>query len=123
MPEAVALEIPAAAEVEVEEEEEEEGSPSPPVVARVPPRIRRRLLLRHRGGAPATAEEIEAKLREADLRRQVGRCDLSAHPARRFRDLVLWVFFFVFLGDLIVVLVGGLGASVQFMSIYVSSGW
>ncbi|EEC73401.1 hypothetical protein OsI_07654 [Oryza sativa Indica Group] len=69
VPEAVALEIPAAAEAE-EEVEEEEGSPSPPVVARVPPRIRRRLLLRHRGGAPATAEEIEAKLRDADLRRQ-----------------------------------------------------
>lgn len=95
VPEAVALEIPAAAEAE-EEVEEEEGSPSPPVVARVPPRIRRRLLLRHRGGAPATAEEIEAKLREADLRRQVGRCDLSEHPARRFRDLVLWFFFSCF---------------------------
>uniref|UniRef100_A0A0E0CLZ1 T-complex protein 11 n=1 Tax=Oryza meridionalis TaxID=40149 RepID=A0A0E0CLZ1_9ORYZ len=65
--EAVAVEIPAAAEAEAEVEE---GSPSPPVMARVPPRIRRRLLLRRRGGAPATAEEIEAKLRDADLRRQ-----------------------------------------------------
>ena len=64
VPEAVALEIPAAAE---------EGSPPP---ARVPPRIRRRLL-RARGGAGGgapTAEEIEAKLSEAHLRRQVGLC-------------------------------------------------
>jgi hypothetical protein len=59
VPEAVALEIPA-----------EEGSPA----ARVPPRIRRRLAqARESGvGVPATAEEIEAKLRHAHLRRQVG---------------------------------------------------
>ncbi|OEL24501.1 hypothetical protein BAE44_0014485 [Dichanthelium oligosanthes] len=60
VPEAVALEIPA----------EEEGSPPR---ARVPPRIRRRLLrARDSGGRAPTAEEIEAKLREAHLRRQVG---------------------------------------------------
>uniref|UniRef100_A0A0D9VH30 T-complex protein 11 n=1 Tax=Leersia perrieri TaxID=77586 RepID=A0A0D9VH30_9ORYZ len=58
VPEAVALEIPAT---------EEEGSP--PVAREPPPRIRRRLL-QSRGGAPATAEEIEAKLREAHVRRQ-----------------------------------------------------
>lgn len=67
MPVAVALEIPAAAE-EV----------SPPPAARVPPRIRRRLLLAREGGSGGgralTAEEIEAKLREAHLRRQVGSC-------------------------------------------------
>lgn len=59
VPEAVALDIPA-----------EEGSP----VARVPRRIRRRLLQARESSAdaPATAEEIEAKLRDAQLRRQVG---------------------------------------------------
>ncbi|CAL4887331.1 unnamed protein product [Urochloa decumbens] len=58
--EAVALEIPAA----------EEGSS--PSHARVPPRIRRRLLRARDGGGgkERTAEEIEAKLREAHLRRQ-----------------------------------------------------
>ena len=57
VPEAVALDIPA-----------EEGSP----VARVPRRIRRRLLQARESSAdaPATAEEIEAKLRDAQLRRQ-----------------------------------------------------
>lgn len=71
VPEAVALEIPAV--------EEEEGSPTP--LARVPPRIRRRLLRAGQGGggenggkAP-TAEEIEDKLRQAHLRRQV--CSFS----------------------------------------------
>lgn len=64
VPEAEVLEIPA-------------GEGSPP--ARVPPRIRRRLLRRARegcggSGKASTAEEIEAKLREADLRRQVGLC-------------------------------------------------
>ncbi|XP_006648736.1 uncharacterized protein LOC102721810 [Oryza brachyantha] len=78
VPEAVALEIPAAGE-----EEEEEGSSPPVAAARVPPRIRRRLLQgRARGGAPATAEEIEAKLREADLRRQQFHEALS-YKARR----------------------------------------
>ncbi|XP_037446597.1 uncharacterized protein LOC119316384 isoform X1 [Triticum dicoccoides] len=57
VPEAVALDIPA-----------EEGSP----VARVPRRIRRRLLQARESSAdaPATAGEIEAKLRDAQLRRQ-----------------------------------------------------
>ncbi|KAL5215428.1 hypothetical protein ABZP36_006829 [Zizania latifolia] len=55
--EPVAMEIPA-----------EEGSPAGAV--RVPPRIRRRLLEGSRGGGPASAEEIEAKLKEAELRRQ-----------------------------------------------------
>ncbi|VAI56563.1 unnamed protein product [Triticum turgidum subsp. durum] len=57
VPEAVALDIPA-----------EEGSP----VARVPRRIRRRLLQARESSAdaPATAEEIETKLRDAQLRRQ-----------------------------------------------------
>ncbi|XBI46095.1 hypothetical protein VPH35_110418 [Triticum aestivum] len=57
VPEAVALDIPA-----------EEGSP----VARVPRRIRRRLLQARESSAdaPATAEEIESKLRDAQLRRQ-----------------------------------------------------
>ena len=59
MPEAVALDIPA-----------EEGSPA----TRVPPRIRRRLSQARESsvGAPASAEEIEAKFRDAHLRRQVG---------------------------------------------------
>lgn len=54
--EPVAMEIPA-----------EEGA------ARAPPRrIRRRLVEGARcGGAPATVEEIEARLRDAELRRQV----------------------------------------------------
>ncbi|XP_037485700.1 uncharacterized protein LOC119364345 [Triticum dicoccoides] len=54
--EPVAMEIPA-----------EEGA-----AARVPPRIRRRLLEGRAsgGGGPASAEEIEAKLKEADHRRQ-----------------------------------------------------
>ncbi|XP_037452313.1 uncharacterized protein LOC119322879 [Triticum dicoccoides] len=57
VPEAVALDIPA-----------EEGSP----VARVPRRIRRRLLQARESSAdaPATAEEIETKLRDAQLRSQ-----------------------------------------------------
>ncbi|RLN07810.1 uncharacterized protein C2845_PM11G07900 [Panicum miliaceum] len=77
VPGAVALEIPAA----------EEGSP--PSV-RVPPRIRRRLL-RARcgsgggGGAP-TAEEIEAKLREAHLRRQQFHETLSSKARRSIRS-------------------------------------
>jgi hypothetical protein len=63
VPEAVALEIPA-----------DDGSPP----ARVPLRIRRRLL-RGAGegggsGKASTAEEIEVKLHDADLRRQVGFC-------------------------------------------------
>ena len=56
--EPVAMEIPA-----------EEGA----AAARGPPRrIRRRLVEGARGGgAPASVEEIEARLREAELRRQV----------------------------------------------------
>uniref|UniRef100_A0A0E0DEL8 Uncharacterized protein n=2 Tax=Oryza meridionalis TaxID=40149 RepID=A0A0E0DEL8_9ORYZ len=55
--EPVAMEIPA-----VEES----------AAGRMPPRIRRRLLEGSRvgGGAPTSAEEIEAKLKEAELRRQ-----------------------------------------------------
>ena len=57
--EPVAMEIPA-----------EEGLAA---AARAPPRrIRRRLVEGARGaGAPASVEEIEARLREAELRRQV----------------------------------------------------
>lgn len=78
MPEAVALEIPAA----------EEGSPTPP--ARVPPRIRRRLLRARGSGengdkAP-TAEEIEAKLREAHVRRQQFHETLSSKARRSLRS-------------------------------------
>jgi hypothetical protein len=66
VPEAVALEIPA-----------DDGSPP----ARVPLRIRRRLL-RGAGedggggghGKASTTEEIEVKLHDADLLRQVGFC-------------------------------------------------
>uniref|UniRef100_A0A0E0KQX8 T-complex protein 11 n=1 Tax=Oryza punctata TaxID=4537 RepID=A0A0E0KQX8_ORYPU len=63
--EPVAMEIPAV----------EEGSPSSSsaaVVGRMPPRIRRRLLEGSRvgGGGATSAEEIEAKLKEAELRRQ-----------------------------------------------------
>ncbi|KAL6634560.1 hypothetical protein ACP70R_027231 [Stipagrostis hirtigluma subsp. patula] len=76
VPEAVALEIPAA----------EEGSPP----ARVPPRIRRRLLRAQGGGgsgaAPATAEEIEAKLREANLRRQQFHEALSSKARHTLRS-------------------------------------
>ena len=59
MREPVAMEIPL-----------EEGA-----AARVPPRIRRRLLEGRAaagGGGPASAEEIEARLKEAEQRRQVG---------------------------------------------------
>ena len=44
---------------------DEMSSVSPP---RVPPRLRRRLV---ESRSPSTAEEIEAKLRDADRRRQV----------------------------------------------------
>ncbi|WVZ75033.1 hypothetical protein U9M48_023129 [Paspalum notatum var. saurae] len=79
VPEAVALEIPAA----------EEGSPTPP--ARVPPRIRRRLLGARGsggdgGGKAPTAEEIEAKLREAHLRRQQFHKTLSSKARRSLRS-------------------------------------
>ncbi|KAK3158194.1 hypothetical protein QOZ80_2AG0134020 [Eleusine coracana subsp. coracana] len=76
MPEAEALEIPA-----------DEGLPP----ARVPPRIRRRLL-RGAGeggggsGKASTAKEIEAKLREADLRRQQFHEALSSKARRTFRN-------------------------------------
>ncbi|PUZ76100.1 hypothetical protein GQ55_1G263100 [Panicum hallii var. hallii] len=75
VPEAVTLEIPAA----------EEGSPPP---ARVPPRIRRRLLRARGGGAgeTPTAEEIEAKLREAHLRRQQFHETLSSRARRSIRS-------------------------------------
>jgi hypothetical protein len=61
MREPVAMEIPA-----------EEGPMAS--AARAPPRrIRMRLMEGARGGgAPASVEDIEAKLREAELRRQVG---------------------------------------------------
>ncbi|CAL5057722.1 unnamed protein product [Urochloa decumbens] len=74
--EAVALEIPAA---------EEGSSPSP---FRVPPRIRRRLLRARDGGGgkEPTAEEIEAKLREAHLRRQQFHDTLSSKARRSFRS-------------------------------------
>lgn len=42
---------------------------------RIPTRLRRRLLVQCK--RPRTAEEIEAKLRLADLRRQVRPCFLS----------------------------------------------
>ncbi|XP_051216913.1 uncharacterized protein [Lolium perenne] len=73
VPEAVALEIPA-----------EEGSPA----ARVPPRIRRRLAQAREPsvGAPATAEEIEAKLRDAHLRRQQFHDALSCKARRAVRS-------------------------------------
>ncbi|KAK3154363.1 hypothetical protein QOZ80_2BG0189550 [Eleusine coracana subsp. coracana] len=76
VPEAEALEIPA-----------DEGLPP----ARVPPRIRRRLL-RGAGeggsgsGKASTAKEIEAKLREADLRRQQFHEALSSKARRTFRN-------------------------------------
>jgi len=56
---------PVAMEIPVEE--------GPAAALRVPPRrIRRRLMEGARGGgAPASVEEIEARLREAELRRQV----------------------------------------------------
>lgn len=56
-PTAIALDFPAG-----------ETSASPP--PKVPRRIRRRLL-ESRSSPPASVEEIEAKLKEADLRRQV----------------------------------------------------
>ncbi|KAE8788199.1 hypothetical protein D1007_37802 [Hordeum vulgare] len=73
VPEAVALDIPA-----------EEGSP----VARVPRRIRRRLLQASESSAdaPATAEEIEAKLRDAQLRRQQFHETLSCKARRAVRS-------------------------------------
>ncbi|KAL6899226.1 hypothetical protein ACP4OV_005884 [Aristida adscensionis] len=75
VPEAVALEIPAA----------EEGARP----ARVPPRIRRRLLRARGGGggAAATAEEIEAKLRGAHLRRQQFLEALLSKARRTHRSL------------------------------------
>jgi hypothetical protein len=58
MREPVVMEIPA-----------EEG----PAAKAPPRRIRMRLMAGARGGgAPASVEEIEARLREAELRRQVG---------------------------------------------------
>ncbi|KAG8092891.1 hypothetical protein GUJ93_ZPchr0012g19596 [Zizania palustris] len=58
------MEVPEAMVLEILATDEE----SP--VARLPPRIRRRLL-RAGGGAPAVAEEIEAKFSEAHLRSEV----------------------------------------------------
>jgi hypothetical protein len=85
VPEAVALEIPA-----------EEGSPA----ARVPPRIRRRLAQARESsvGAPATAEEIEAKLRGAHLRRQVG----LLSPFFPVACFIIWVGFTFFSADCLV---------------------
>ncbi|VAH32590.1 unnamed protein product [Triticum turgidum subsp. durum] len=70
--EPVAMEIPA-----------EEGA-----AARVPPRIRRRLLEGRAsgGGGPASAEEIEAKLKEADHRRQQFRDWLSCKARKKPRS-------------------------------------
>lgn len=79
--EPVAMEIPA-----VEES----------AAGRMPPRIRRRLLEGSRvgGGAPTSAEEIETKLKEAELRRQVG------VPVRvPFPSLFLFLFFFSFVSS------------------------
>ncbi|KAG8044071.1 hypothetical protein GUJ93_ZPchr0451g33621 [Zizania palustris] len=56
--EPVAMEIPVA------------DGPSGAGVVRVPPRIRRRLLEGSRGGGPASAEDIETKMKGAELRRQ-----------------------------------------------------
>ncbi|CAD6244136.1 unnamed protein product [Miscanthus lutarioriparius] len=78
VPEAVALEIPAV----------EEGSPTP--LARVPPRIRRRLLRAwgsgENGGKAPTTEEIEAKLRQAHLRRQQFHEALSSKARRSIKS-------------------------------------
>ncbi|XP_066321827.1 uncharacterized protein [Miscanthus floridulus] len=78
VPEAVALEIPAV----------EEGSPTP--LARVPPRIRRRLLRAggsgENGGKAPTAEEIEARLRQAHLRRQQFHEALSSKARRSIKS-------------------------------------
>ncbi|CAM0945668.1 unnamed protein product [Alopecurus aequalis] len=73
VPEAVALDIPA-----------EEGPPA----TRVPPRIRRRLIQARESSvvAPATAEEIEAKLRDAHLRRQQFHEALSCKARRAVRS-------------------------------------
>ena len=57
---AVALEFPAG---------DPASTSSAPV--KVPRRIRRRLLEARSGSPPTSVEEIEAKLKEADLRRQV----------------------------------------------------
>jgi hypothetical protein len=88
VPEAVALEIPA-----------EEGSPA----ARVPPRIRRRLAQARESsvGAPATAEEIEARLRDAHLRRQVGLLFPIFFSRCVLRDLG-WVYVFFSADDCVV---------------------
>ncbi|KAG8082082.1 hypothetical protein GUJ93_ZPchr0014g47261 [Zizania palustris] len=59
--EPVAMEIPV---------EERSAAGAGTGAVRVPPRIRRRLLEGSRSGGPASAEEIEAKLKEAELRRQ-----------------------------------------------------
>lgn len=70
---AVAFELPAA-------------SSSAPV--KIPRRIRRRLLEAKRGSSPpSSVEEIEAKLKEADLRRQVPNFFLSL-----FREILDFIF-------------------------------
>ncbi|KAJ6805750.1 uncharacterized protein M6B38_177680 [Iris pallida] len=58
-PSPVALEFPAG-----------DSSPEAAAAAKVPRKIRRRLLEGRGGSAPASVEQIENKLREADLRRQ-----------------------------------------------------
>ncbi|WOL00886.1 hypothetical protein Cni_G09599 [Canna indica] len=70
-PAAVALDFPA-------------GEPSSP--ARVPQRIRRRLLEGRSGNGASSVEEIEAKLREADLRRQQFREFLSSKARKKARS-------------------------------------
>lgn len=61
------LETPAATAFEFPPND---GEPSSPLSAKLPRRLRRRLSAETK--APSTAEEIDAKLREANLRRQVG---------------------------------------------------
>lgn len=61
------LETPAATAFEFPAND---GEASSPLSAKLPRRLRRRLSAETK--APSTAEEIDAKLREASLRRQVG---------------------------------------------------
>lgn len=75
---AVAFEFPAG--------DPATSSSSAPV--KIPRRIRRRLLEAKRGSSPpSSVEEIEAKLKEADLRRQVPNFFLSL-----FREILDFIF-------------------------------